>query len=134
MRGLALAVRFVLELCAFGALAVWGWQVAGALPAQLLLSILAPAAAIVVWGAFVAPRARYPVPDPLWLAIEALVFLAAALALVGIGDPWGALALAVVYVLDVAALAALGERRRVNPEAPPPGGSAASDPPPPPSA
>ena len=35
---------------------------------------------------------------------------------------------------DEADLAALGERRRVTPEAPPPGGSAASDPPPPPSA
>src|SRR4051794_7210308 len=132
MRGLALAVRFGLELCAFGALAVWGWQVAGAPAAQLALSIAAPAAAIVVWGAFVAPRARYPVPDPWWLAIEALVFLAAALALVGIGDPWGALVLGVVYVLDVLALAVLGERRRVTPAGP--DAPAASDPPPRPSA
>jgi hypothetical protein len=47
--------------------------------------------------------------------IEVLVFLAAALALLAIDDPIGAVVLLVVYALDLAALRALGERRRTAP-------------------
>jgi hypothetical protein len=119
VKAFALTVRFVLELCAIAAVAAWGWQVVDPVAAKVLLSIAAPAAVIVVWGMFVAPKARYPVADPLWLAIEVLVFLAATLALIGIGDAIGAVVLAVVYALDVAALFALGERRRaVTPAGP----------------
>jgi hypothetical protein len=114
MKALALTVRFLLELAAFAAVAVWGWQVVDPQAAKLVLSIAAPAVLIVVWGLFVAPKARFPVADPWWLAIEVVVFAVAALALIAIDDTIGAVVLAVVYVLDVAALFALGERRRAD--------------------
>jgi hypothetical protein len=121
---LALAVRFVLELCAVASVAVWGWQLVDPMALKVLLSIVAAAVVIAVWGTFVSPRARYPVPDPAWLVIEVLVFLAAALALVAVGDPVGGVILLAVYALDLAALKALGERRRAAPNS---GGPDAND-------
>lgn len=115
MRGAALAVRFALELCAVAAVAVWGWQLVDPIALKVLLSLLAAAVVIAVWGTFVSPRARYPVPDPAWLIIEVLVFLAAALALLAVQDLIGGLVLLAVYGIDVAVLTVLGERRRAVP-------------------
>jgi hypothetical protein len=117
VKATALGLRFVLELCAVAAVAAWGWHLADAVALQLLLSVVAAAVVVVVWGTFVSPRARYPVPDPAWLVIEVLVFLAAALALLAIGDLVGGVVLLAVYALDLAALKALGERRRAAPAA-----------------
>jgi hypothetical protein len=115
VRVVALGLRFVLELCAVASVAAWGWHLADVVALQLLLSVVAAAVVVVVWGTFVSPRARYPVPDPAWLVIEVLVFLAAAVALLAIDDPIGGVVLLVVYGLDLATLKALGERRRVAP-------------------
>jgi hypothetical protein len=115
VKGVALLVRFLLELAAVAAVAAWGWHLVDPVPLKLLLSVAAAAVVVVVWGTFVSPKARYPVPDPAWLVIEVLVFLAAALALVAVDDPWGGLVLLVVYAVDLAVLMALGERRRAEP-------------------
>jgi hypothetical protein len=118
VRGAALLVRFLLELVAVAAVAAWGWHVVDPVPLKLLLSVAAAAVVVAVWGTFVSPKARYPVPDPAWLVIEVLVFVAAALALVAVDDLWGALVLLVVYGVDLAVLHALGERRRTAPATP----------------
>ena len=64
-----LGLRFLLELALLAALAYWGWYEQGIVPAILL-----PLLAAVVWGAFVAPKARFPVSVPVRLAIELTLF------------------------------------------------------------
>lgn len=87
MRVANLALRFVLELCALAALGYGGWHVGGSLWVRLLLALLAPIAGAAVWGAFVAPRARYPIGDPLRLLPEWVVFGGATVALALTGHP-----------------------------------------------
>jgi hypothetical protein len=79
-RGVTLAVRFLCELAMLAALAFWGFGAGDGLGAWLL-GIGAPALAAAVWGAFVAPKARWPVPAPVRVAIELVLFAAAAGAL-----------------------------------------------------
>ncbi|MFC9296113.1 DUF2568 domain-containing protein [Streptomyces sp. NPDC057011] len=66
-------------------LALWGYRQGGGLIGGVLLGTATAAAAALLWGLFAAPRARYEVPLPVVLAVKALVFGAAALALAGLG-------------------------------------------------
>jgi hypothetical protein len=52
-----LAIRFLLELALLAALAVWGFRAVEPLWLRFALGLVAPAIALVAWGAFVAPRA-----------------------------------------------------------------------------
>ena len=92
-----LALAFFSELAAFTVLAVWGGQVGG-----WPLAVLLPVLAIVLWGLFAAPRARYRVPAAA-RAVEIAVLGGAVLAFVDLGRPWGALAFAVTVFLGVTA-------------------------------
>jgi hypothetical protein len=92
-----LALRFILELCALGALGYWGYQTGSGLLLKIGLAIGAPLLAAVVWGAFIAPKASVPVPVWLWLALQALIFGLAAVSLVVTGHR----TLAVAFVLGV---------------------------------
>lgn len=74
------ACAFLLELVAFGALGYAGWQLGSGI-AQLLLVFAVPTAAIVVWGLFVAPKARVRLPGPARIAIELAVYAAAVVGL-----------------------------------------------------
>jgi hypothetical protein len=87
MRGFHLLLRFLLELCALAALAYAGWQTPGSGWLRLLVAIALPLAAAVVWGQWVAPKARRPIPDPLRLVPEWIVFGGAAVALAVTGHP-----------------------------------------------
>ena len=77
--------RFVLELCMLAALAYGGFKAASGLLAWLLLVAL-PLAAAVVWGMFIAPKARRPTVDPIRIVLEACLFGAAGTALVAGGQ------------------------------------------------
>lgn len=57
-------------------------------------------AVILVWGAVVAPRARFDVPAWVRLAAEAVVWVAAAAALVAVGAVGLAVAFVVLVVAD----------------------------------
>jgi len=92
-----LALRFLLELCALAALGYWGFQAGDTLLVKIGLAVGAPLIAAIVWGAFIAPRARVPVPTWLWLVLQAAVFGCAAAGLVAAGQR----TLAVVFVLAV---------------------------------
>lgn len=94
MRAFHLLLRFVLELCALAALGYAGWQVSAPGWVRLLLAVALPLAAAVIWGQWVAPRARHPVPDPLRLVPEWVVFGGATVALVATRHPLLAVALA----------------------------------------
>ncbi len=96
MKEANLGLRFLLELCLLAALAYVGLQV------SVVLAVLAPLVAAVVWGLFVSPKARFPLPLGLWLAVQAVLFGAAIIGLVAVGS----VVLGVVFgVLVVANLA-----------------------------
>src|SRR4029450_3094609 len=69
LRGATLTARFLCELAMLAALAFWGYVVGDGVWAWLL-GILAPVVVAVIWGTFVAPRAKVPVPAPVRVAIE----------------------------------------------------------------
>jgi predicted cation transporter len=76
------------------ALAFWGYVVGDGVWAWLL-GILAPVVAAIIWGTFVAPRAKLPVPAPLRVGIELVLYAAAAAGLGAAGQPLAAVVLGV---------------------------------------
>src|SRR4029450_8834245 len=76
LRGATLTARFLCELAMLAALAFWGYVVGDGVWAWLL-GILAPVVAAVIWGTFVAPRAKVPVPAPVRVAIGLALYGAA---------------------------------------------------------
>lgn len=99
---LNLALRFVLELVAWGALGYWGWtQHQGAL--RWLLAIGLPLVAMAAWGTFRVPGdpkdAPVAVPGAVRLALELLEFGLAALLLYQAGQQQAGIVFAVVVIL-----------------------------------
>ncbi|MEZ4712245.1 MAG: YrdB family protein [Caldilineaceae bacterium] len=102
---LNLALRFLLELVAWGAVGVWGWKVTGA-PLRYLLAIGLPLLVMTLWGVFAVPddpsrsgSAPVPVSGVVRLLLELAVFAAGALALYFAGyRQWG-IALAAIVVI-----------------------------------
>ena len=113
LRGVTLTVRFLCELALLAALAFWGFAAGDGLGAWLL-GLGAPVAAAVVWGAFVAPRARWPVPGPVRVAIELALFAVAAAARAAAGQPVAAVVLGVAGL--VTSLLNEAQERRLGPE------------------
>ncbi|MFE0700669.1 YrdB family protein [Streptomyces sp. NPDC058872] len=106
-------LAFVLELAALAVLAWWGWSVPEGLPLRLSSAFAAPAAAAFLWGLFASPKARFALPLAGVLAVKALVFGAAAVALHGLGRPEWAVAFAVVALLNTA-LASVDRRAAMH--------------------
>ena len=104
MATLVLGIRFACELFALAALAWWGHDEAG-----LALAIGLPVAAAVLWGAWVAPRARHRLTDPLRFAVESIVWAGAIAALIGVGR------IAIAVTLGVLAIASAAAARRYEP-------------------
>lgn len=77
MKGINLALRFALELCALAALAFWGFKTQDSLLGKIVLGLGAPLLVAVLWGLFVAPRRRFDLPGWARLVIEWLVWIAA---------------------------------------------------------
>jgi hypothetical protein len=96
-----LTVAFLSELAALAALAAWGWSVPGTTAPRVLLAIGAPLVAAVLWGLFAAPSAPVGI-TALAVVVKIGVFGTAALALLAIGRPQLAVALAVAALLSSA--------------------------------
>jgi hypothetical protein len=94
LRAVTMTVRFLCELAMLAALAYWGFSVGDGAGAWAL-GVGAPLLAAVVWGALVAPKARWPVPIPTRVVIELILFGVAAVALVVAGQPLAAAGLGV---------------------------------------
>ncbi len=109
IKGANLALRFLLELCALGALGYWGFKTGGGAVAKITLGIGAPLVAAVVWGAFLSPRAAVALPGALVLLLQALVFGLAAACLVATGHPRLALVFGVVVVVNAVLMYAWGQ-------------------------
>lgn len=108
MAGLNLAIRFLLELAGIAALAYWGWTATDNVTMRLVLGLGAPALLIVLWSLVVAPRATNPIPQQQRMLIGSGLLEVAALALFLAGQPLLALAFAVLIVLNLALMIALG--------------------------
>jgi hypothetical protein len=108
VKPLNLAFRFLLEVAALVAFASWGWQSVDPAWLRLVLAVVTPLAAALLWGRFIAPQAGKRLPDPLRAGVEVAFFGAAtaALAVVGAGTiavTYGgaaALSLALMFVFD----------------------------------
>ena len=74
-------------LGALAAAAYWGWEATSS-AGRWYLAVLAPAAVIVVWGAFISPRARIRVSKEAGLAIELVLLGLVAVGLVAAGPVW----------------------------------------------
>lgn len=92
LKSVNLAVKFLLELAAFAAVAYWGATI-GHRAWAVLAAIAAPAAAVIVWGLFAAPRAGRRLPRPARAPLELAVFGLAAGGLAAAG----AVALAIIF-------------------------------------
>jgi hypothetical protein len=103
--GLALTVRFVLELALLVGVGVLAWQIAA--PSRWVAVIAGPLAVAVVWGLFLSPKATITLPAGAQFAVEAVLFLGAGAGLVLIGLPTAAIIGVVLWLADRIALAAL---------------------------
>jgi hypothetical protein len=109
MRIANLGLRFLLELGALVALAYGGWRTAGPeLWQRLLLAVLFPVAAALIWGRWVAPRSDRKLADPARLLPEWVVFGGATAVLVVTGHSYLGVALAVLAAGNRLALWRLG--------------------------
>lgn len=110
MRSLNLVFRFALELLALVALVLWGTSLSDDLAAQLIVGLGAPALVMVMWGAFVAPKASRRLPDPPRLVIEGVIFALAALAFGLTVGPIVALMFGLAVVISLALMFFWGQR------------------------
>lgn len=92
------------------AFVAWGFRAADPLWLWVVLGIGAPALAVFAWGTLIAPRAPRRLDDPARLVAEVALFGLAAAALVLAGLPIWGVALAVIAVINIAILQALGPR------------------------
>ena len=97
MLAINMGLRFVLELCALGALGYWGFTTGAGTIGKIVLGLGAPILAAVLWGMFVAPKAVRPLHDPAKLLVELVVFGGAAAGLFAAGKPFWAGVQLVVY-------------------------------------
>jgi len=103
------AVRFLVELCALGALGYWGFRAGSAAAVKIALGIGIPVLATVVWMIFGAPGAPRQLPGLRRLVLEVLILGGAALALYAAGSHVLALAFAAVVLVNETVLYSLGQ-------------------------
>jgi hypothetical protein len=108
MNPVNLALRFLLELMALGALGWWGWAQTDSWW-RVVWAIAAVLVAAIAWGTFAVPNdpsrggsGLVQVPGVARLALELLVFGAAAFALKSVGRPTLAITFAILVVAHYA--------------------------------
>ena len=105
LKGINLVVAFLLELGAVVAYAWWGFVVGPNLPAKIALGLGVPALAIVVWAIFGAPKSQTHLEGAAYLALQAVFFGGAALALYAAGQHVAGIAFAVIALVNSTAAA-----------------------------
>jgi hypothetical protein len=104
LRTLNLGLRFLLELVALVAVGWWGVHVSDSTVAKIVLGLGLPLILAIVWGRFISPKATVKVSRPLWFALQAVIFGAAALALASVWSVAAGIVFAVVVVVNTAIL------------------------------
>jgi hypothetical protein len=110
MKTFNLILRFLLELSMLAALAYWGFNASQDTFVSLLLGLLAPFVAILLWWVFVAPKARQRLSDPERLFVEIILFAAAALGLLAAGQPILGLVFSVLVAVNLGLMFVFGQR------------------------
>jgi hypothetical protein len=95
---------------ALGSLAYGAWHLFDNIVLRLIAAGVAPAAAVILWGRYVAPKARRRLPDPLRLLPELAVFGSAAAALVAAGQAVLGIGFACVVAISVILTFVLDQR------------------------
>ena len=108
-RAANLGLKFVLELCMLAALAYWGARAGGSVGADVVLAVIAPLAAAVIWGLYAAPRARRRLRPPWRIVLELAVFAVAAVSLAAAGADTLAIIFAALVAVNAALLAVWGQ-------------------------
>jgi uncharacterized iron-regulated membrane protein len=98
-------LAFGCEMAMLAALAVAGWLLAPSTPVAVALAFALPAVTGLVWGLWLAPRARRRLHGPALAATKIVVFVATGAALALAGHPGWGVALATVASADAVMLA-----------------------------
>jgi Protein of unknown function (DUF2568) len=106
VRNVNLALRFLLELAVYGAVLYWGLTHLPGLARKLAFGLGGPVLLAVLWALFASPRARWPLHGWALVAFEIAWFGAGAAALAAAGQGVAAIALAALYLVNVAFLRA----------------------------
>ena len=85
VKPLNLAVRFLLEVGALAAFAVWGWHTGDSTWTRVVLAVGTPLIAAGLWGRFIAPKAKNRLKDPGRAGVE-VVFFGGATAALAVAD------------------------------------------------
>lgn len=109
LRTFNLGLSFFLELCMVAALAYWGFSTQSGI-GKYLWGIGGPVVVILIWGAFIAPKARQRLPDPLRLLNEVVLFGLAALALLAAGQQTLGIIFFVLVFINLVLGFVLGQR------------------------
>ncbi len=104
-----LAVRFLLELSALGAVGVWGAHTGNTALAKIALGAGLPLALAVVWGKFVAPKAGVHVSVPVHILLQVVVFGSAAAALYSLHRTGLAAAFGGTVAINAVLMVAMGQ-------------------------
>lgn len=102
--GPAGVLAFLCELALLALLAVVGWRLgAGAdisaplrMTLSVVLAVVLPGLVVVVWGRWLAPRSAHRLSQPWRLDVQVALFVAAGLAIAGVGLVWWGVGLALV--------------------------------------
>jgi hypothetical protein len=98
-----LALKFLLELAAFGGLAVLGATV------SWILALVAPLVAIAIWGRWCAPKSSHRLPASRRVPLELAVFAGGGVGWFVGADTWMGVVYAVLVVVNAALLAAFDD-------------------------
>jgi len=85
LKTLNLLTRFLLELCMLAAVGYWGFKTQSGWTMKIALGIGLPVLIAVLWGLFIAPRAKYPLSGIPYLIVELTLLGSGALALFASG-------------------------------------------------
>ena len=100
VKGLNLAIRFLLELCVLAAVGYWGLKTGSGWFAKILLGIGVPLLIAVIWGTFGAPKANMQLHGSKLVVLEIIVFGSGVAALFATKNNPLAWAFAVIIVIN----------------------------------
>ena len=102
LKAFNLAAAFVLELCALGIIAYWGFNASENTLLRILLGVSAPLSIAVIWGIFLAPKSSRRLKDPALSLAKLVIFGLAAAALVASGQATTAAIFTAAVILNLA--------------------------------
>ena len=111
VRGVALTVRFLLELALLAGAAAVAWRLVGGW-AGIVVAVAAVLAIAVVWGLLLSPKANVRLPEAAKLGIETLLFALVAVGLAATGLWIVAAAGFAIWVIHRLVLAATSRKRQ----------------------